>query len=123
MLTYISNIVIPAGTDYTHTFVYIDPVSKSPVNFSGYYAKSMLKKSPHSLNFTAEFEVSIDDTEITILLPSNITSELKSGRYSYDILVNDGDSIYRIFQGSAIVSGAITINPYPIPPSLGIGTT
>jgi hypothetical protein len=122
MLTYVSNITIPAGTDYSSTFVYIDPISKSPVNFTGYYARAMLKKNPYSLTFTAEFEVTINNTEITLFLPSTITSGLRNGRYSYDIVVNDGITISRIFEGSAIVSGSVTTNPTPPPiiPSIDI---
>ena len=123
MLTYVSNITIPAGTDYSSTFVYIDPISKSPVNFSGYYARSILKKSPYSLTIAAEFLVTINNTEITIFLPSNITSGLRNGRYSYDILVSDGITTDRIFEGSAIVSGSVTNDPYPPAPIPGIDTT
>ena len=111
MLTYVSNITIPAGTDYSSTFVYIDSISKSPVNFTGYYARAMLKKSSYSLTITAEFGVTIDNTEITLFLPSNVTSELKNGRYAYDIVVSDGTTTNRIFEGSAVVSGSVTTNP------------
>ena len=108
MLTYVSNITIPAGTDYSSTFVYIDPISKSPVNFTGYYARAMLKKSPYSLTITAEFQVTINNTEITLFLPSNVTASLRNGRYAYDVLASDGVSTYRIFEGSAVVSGSVT---------------
>jgi hypothetical protein len=117
MLIYVSNITIPAGDDYSSIFVYIDPISKSPVNFSGYYARSILKKSPYSLTVSAEFEVTIDNTEITLALPSNVTSRLKDGRYSYDIVISDGTTTNRIFEGSAIVSGSVTNSPAPpLPP-------
>ena len=116
MLIYVSNITIPAGTDYSSRFTYIDPISKSPVNFSGYFARSMLKKSPYSLTIAAEFQVTIDNTEITLFLPSNVTSGLRNGRYSYDILVSDGTTTDRIFEGSAIVSGSVTSgDPYTSP--------
>jgi hypothetical protein len=123
MLIYVSNITIPAGTDYSSTFVYIDPISKSPVNFSGYFARSMLKKSPYSLTIAAEFQVTIDNTEITLFLPSNVTSALRNGRYAYDIVVSDGTTTNRIFEGSAIVSGSVTYDPYPPTPIPGIDVT
>jgi hypothetical protein len=123
MLTYVSNITIPAGTDYSSTFVYIDPISKSPVNFTGYYARAMLKKNPYSLTIAAEFQVTINNTEITLFLPSNVTSGLRNGRYAYDILVSDGTSTYRIFEGSVIISGSVTDNPYPSLPIPGIDAT
>ncbi len=115
MLVYVSNITIPAGNDYSSKFVYVDPISKSPVNFSGYSARAMMKKSPYSLTIAAEFQVTIDDTEITLFLPSNVTSALRNGRYTYDIVVNDGTTTNRIFEGSALVTGSVTSNPYPSP--------
>jgi hypothetical protein len=115
MLTYVSNVTIPAGTDYSSTFVYIDPISKSPVNFSGYYARSILKKNPYSLTIAAEFQVTIDNAEITLFLPSNVTSGLRNGRYAYDIIITNGITTDRIFEGSAVVSGSVTNNP-TLPP-------
>jgi hypothetical protein len=123
MLTYISNIVIPAGTDYTRTFIYLNPISKSPVNFSGYSARAMLKKSSYSLTIAAEFEVTINNTEITLSLPSIVTSTLKNGRYSYDILVSNGTTTDRIFEGSGLVSGSVTNNPHPPVPIPNIDAT
>jgi hypothetical protein len=120
MLTYVSNITIPAGTDYSSTFVYIDPISKSPVNFTGYYARSMMKKSSYSSTITAEFLVTINNTEITLFLPSNVTSALKNGRYSYDILVNNGTTTDRIFEGSVLVTGSVTSNSSPSIPDIDI---
>jgi hypothetical protein len=120
MLTYVSNITIPAGTDYSSTFVYIDPISKSPVNFTGYYARSMMKKSSYSSTITAEFLVTINNTEITLFLPSNVTSALKNGRYSYDILVNTGTTTDRIFEGSVLVTGSVTSNSSPSIPDIDI---
>jgi len=120
MLTYISNITIPAGTDYSSKFVYINPISKSPVNFSGYSARSMMKKSSYSSTITAEFLVTINNTEITLFLPSNVTSALKNGRYSYDILVNNGTTTDRIFEGSVLVTGSVTSNSSPSIPDIDI---
>ena len=124
MLTYVSNITIPAGTDYSSIFVYLDPISKSPVNFSGYSSvRSILKKSPQSLTITAEFEVTVDNTEITLSLPSNVTSILRNGRYSYDIVVRDGNITSRIFEGSVIVTGSVATTPYPPIPIPDIDAT
>jgi len=124
MLTYVSNIIIPAGTDYSSIFVYLDPTSKSPVDFSGYSSvRSILKKSPQSLTITAEFEVTVDNTEITLSLPSNVTSILRNGRYSYDIVVRNGNITSRIFEGSAIVTGSVSTTPYPPIPIPDIDAT
>ena len=124
MLTYVSNITIPAGTDYSSIFVYLEPISKSPVDFSGYSSvRSILKKCPQSLTITAEFEVTVDNTEITLSLPSNVTSILRNGRYSYDIVVRDGNITSRIFEGSAIVTGSVATTPYPPIPIPDIDAT
>ena len=45
---------------------------------------------------------------LKIALGSSITSALKAGRYSYDVLLNDGSLKTRIVSGSAIVTAGVT---------------
>ena len=110
MAAYISNIVIDAGADFNQTFN-LENTANSPLDLTGYTATSKLKKHPASLSDKATFSVSFPNRvqgELKIALGSSITSALKAGRYSYDVLLNDGSLKSRIVSGSAIVTAGVT---------------
>ena len=110
MAAYISNIVIDAGADFNQVFN-LETVANSPLDLTGYTATSKLKKHPASLKEQATFSVSFTNRsqgELKISLGSSITSALKAGRYSYDVLLNDGSLKTRIVSGSAIVTAGVT---------------
>ena len=110
MAAYISNIVIDAGADFDQTFN-LESSANAPLDLSGYTATSKLKKHPASLNDKASFTVSFPNRtqgQLRISLGSTITSILKAGRYSYDVLLNDGSLKTRIVSGSAIVTAGVT---------------
>ena len=78
---------------------------------TGFTATSKIKKHPASLNDKASFAVSFPNRtqgQLKIALGSSITSALKAGRYSYDVLLNDGSVKTRIVSGSAIVTAGVT---------------
>ena len=110
MAAYISNIVIDAGADFDQIFN-LENIANAPLDLTGYTATSKLKKHPASLNNTATFVVSFPNRtqgQIKISLGSTLTSAIKAGRYSYDILLNDGSVKTRIVSGSAIVTAGVT---------------
>ena len=110
MAAYISNIVIDAGADFDQTFN-LESSSNAPLDLTGYSATSKLKKPPASLNDKASFSVSFPNRtlgQLKVSLGSSITSALKAGRYSYDVLLNDGSVKTRIVSGSAIVTAGVT---------------
>jgi len=110
MAAYISNIVIDAGADFNQTFN-LENTANSPLDLTGYTATSKLKKHPASLTDKATFSVSFPNRtqgELKIALGSSITSTLKAGRYSYDVLLNDGSLKTRIVSGSAIITAGVT---------------
>ena len=110
MAAYISNIVIDAGADFDQVFN-LESSSNAPLDLTGFTATSKLKKHPASLNDKASFVVSFPNRtqgELKIALGSSITSTLKAGRYSYDVLLNDGSLKTRIVSGSAIVTAGVT---------------
>ena len=112
MAVYVSNIIIPSGEDFTQTFVLENAIGNSSFDLTDYTVRSHLKKHPVSLNITAEFEVEIVGSEsgiIVLSLASSITSQIKPGRYSYDIIIDDGESKKRVVEGSALVTGGVTI--------------
>ncbi len=110
MAAYISNIVIDAGADFDQVFN-LEDTANSPLDLTGFSATSKLKKHPASLNDKASFAVSFPNRtqgSLRISLGSSITSTLKAGRYSYDVLLNDGSVKTRIVSGSAIVTAGVT---------------
>ena len=110
MAAYISNIVIDAGADFDQIFN-LENIANAPLDLTGYTATSKLKKHPASLNNTATFVVSFPNRtqgQIKISLGSTLTTAIKAGRYSYDILLNDGSLKTRIVSGSAIVTAGVT---------------
>lgn len=111
MAVYVSNITIPAGEDFEQTFELENTTNNSILNLSGYTAKSHLKKHPSSLNVTAIFQVSFPNNaagELKLSLGSSITSMLRPGRYSYDIVINNGSKSKRVVEGSALVTAGVT---------------
>lgn len=111
MAVYVSNITIPAGEDFEQIFQLENSTNNSIINLNSYTARSHLKKHPTSLNTTAIFEVSFpnnDAGELQLSLGSSITSTLKPGRYSYDIIINDGSKNKRVVEGSALVTAGVT---------------
>lgn len=121
MSVYVVNIIIPGGSDYEQTFylenlnnsikVRFDSPSKTPLNLTGYTGYAKLKKSFASLNSSATFTVSFPNRStgaIKIALGSTETTGLKPGRYSYDVLLDNGSKKIRSFEGSALVTAGIT---------------
>jgi hypothetical protein len=41
-------------------------------------------------------------------MASTVTEQLKSGKYFYDLLLNDGDSIQRVVEGTVLVKKSVT---------------
>lgn len=108
--SYVSNIIINCNTDFTQTFD-LETTANSPLNLTGYTAYAAMKKSPNSLNVSANFVVSFPDRlygRMAISLGSSITSTIKPGRYCYDVLlVNPEFKKNRVVEGSAIVTAGI----------------
>ena len=110
MAAYVSNIVIDVGSDFNQTF-HLETTSNTPLNLTGYTATSKMKKHSSSSSTAASFTVSFPSPtsgSLTLSLGSSITSGLKPGRYSYDVLLNNGLEKTRIVQGSALVTAGIT---------------
>lgn len=110
MSAYIVNIDIPSGADFDQTFT-LETFDGLPFDFTGYTAASMIKKSSASLKPTATFNVSFPDRKlgkIKISLASTITSNIKEGRYSYDVIIDSGSVKKRVIKGSALVTAGIT---------------
>jgi hypothetical protein len=111
MAVYVSNVTIPCGADFEQIFN-LEEASGIPLDLTNYTGTSELKKHPLSLKKTATFTVSFvgsrTEGKVQISLASSVTSQIRPGRYSYDILLNSGTSIIRVVEGSALVTAGVT---------------
>lgn len=112
MAAYVVNLVMDAGADFKQSFYLESPISNSAINLTGFTGICQMKKSPASLNKTADFVVSFPAPtagQVLISMASTITSTIKPGRYSYDVLLTDINSIKsRAISGSIIVTAGVS---------------
>ena len=110
MAAYVSNIVIDVGADFNQTFN-LEGSNNAPLDLTGYTGASKMKKHASSLTTAATFTVSFPNRpqgQVKISLGSSITNALKAGRYSYDLLLNDGSTKTRVVEGSALITAGVT---------------
>lgn len=112
MAVYVSNIVIEQGFDFDVTFGLADIRTNGPVNLVGYASSAQIRK-----NFTSSNSVSFASTIIgsnsglvNIKLTSQQTSQLKPGRYFYDVVLTNPDrnDKYKAVEGMALVRPGVT---------------
>ena len=111
MPVYTSNIVIHTSTDFEQIFVFENEDSDSALNLTGYTGCAKLKKYEAS-SPAANFEVVITNIElgkVRIALGSTMTSNLKPGKYFYDLLLNSPTgTTSRVVEGTALVKKSVT---------------
>lgn len=101
------NIVIEQGTDYQEVFTVNNP-DGSPLNLTGYTAAAKMRKFPDSSTSTS-FNVGIVSTagQVVVSIANTITTQLKGGRYYYDVIITEGSTGKK----SKVVDGMVIVNP------------
>jgi len=111
MAVYVSNIVIEQGFDFDTTFELEDTVTNNLLNLSGYQIQSQLRKT-YSSSTSVSFASSVtgpSEGKIEISLGSTTTSQLKPGRYLYDVkLISSNGDVFKAVEGSALVRAGVT---------------
>lgn len=107
---------IEAGTDF-ETEVTVSDASQFPKDLQDYSVFAQLRKSYYSTT-AIDFDISVDDPVggiITLELSSEVTSNIRPGRYVYDVNIRNDDTnkVTRIFEGIATVSPTATKIPSP----------
>jgi len=110
--TYISNLTIYTGTDFSQTFVLEDSQSNSIKDLTGYSACAQMKRYESSLK-TADFTIAFANDRttgrVTLSLNDTETGDLKAGKYFYDLLLNSPTGLTeRVFEGTVLVKKSIT---------------
>jgi hypothetical protein len=97
------------GTTFNNIINITDDVTNSAVNIAGYSITSQMRKSYYSANASANIICTITDAisgEITLSVPANVTSNLRPGRYVFDVKIKNIDDIT-----NRILEGIITVTP------------
>jgi hypothetical protein len=97
------------GSTFNNTLNITDDLTNASVNISGYIIRSQMRRSYYSANATAQINCNIVDAEngtVIMNLPAANTSNIKAGRYLFDVETVDPDGIT-----SRILEGIITVTP------------
>ena len=100
------------GTTFRNVINLADDLTNSYINVSGYQVRSQMRRSYYSANATANLVCTITDSangEITITLAAANTSNIKAGRYLFDLEIVDlSDVTVRVLEGIITVTPEIT---------------
>lgn len=100
------------GTTFNNTLTITDDLTNATVNISGYTVRSQMRRSYYSANATAQIVCTITDAangSILMSLASSNTSNIKAGRYLFDVeTVDPGGVTARILEGIITVTPEIT---------------
>jgi len=111
MAVYVNNFTIETGAHFSRDF-YLDNSDGTPLNLTGYSAKSHLRKHPESVNATSIFNVGFinrEDGHIRVSLATTATKEIKPGRYVYDVLFTDSsDKKSIVIEGQVLATQDIS---------------
>lgn len=110
--TYVHNITIDSGTDYEQEYDMFE-VGGKPVDLTNYNAAAQIRKHRGSSTATS-FIIGFPDRlngKVKLTVPSYITSKLKPGRYTYDILfTKPGGTKQIVLEGTVRVRQGISTN-------------
>ena len=111
-VTYVSNLILYTGTDFDQTFVLEDVQSNSVKDLTGYNGCAQMKRYESSLK-TADFTVAFANDRktgrVTISLLAADTTNLKPGKYFYDLILNSpAGTTTRAVEGTVLVKKAVT---------------
>ena len=112
MTVYVRNFVINQGVDFSQS-LNLESTEDAPVSITGYAASSYIRKHPESKNIIAGFGISFSNPsagELTLSLGSTITSNIKEGRYVYDVVLKNNSTNKKsvIMEGMIFVRSGIT---------------
>lgn len=99
------------GTTFNNIINLTDDVTNTPINISGYIVTSQLRRSYYSSNASANITCTITDAsngELTLSMTPANTSNLKPGRYVFDVKAIDGDDVSRILEGTITVTPQVS---------------
>jgi hypothetical protein len=104
-----ANLVIDQGSTFS-TDLLLEDENGDYLQLSGYTANSQIRKWYTSSTPAATFTTTINSNTgiVSLSLTANQTSNLVSGRYVYDVEVNDGAIVSRVVEGVVTVTPQVT---------------
>jgi hypothetical protein len=104
-----ANLVIDQGSTFS-TDLSLTDENGDPLDLDGYTANSQIRKWYTSSNASAIFTtyISVPNGTITLSLTSDQTSNLVSGRYVYDVEINNEVTVSRVVEGIITVTPQVT---------------
>ena len=99
-----ANISIDQGTTFTTEILLTDD-NGDPLDLSAYTANAQIRKTYTSLT-SVPFSTNLSFGQIVLSLSANVSGNLESGRYVYDVVVRDNSNNL-----TRVVEGIVTINP------------
>ena len=107
-----AELYIDQGANFTESLTLADDITNASMNLVNYSASGQLRTSYYTANASANLVCFFSDASngvMNISLTSSNTSNLRAGRYVFDIKLTDPNSITsRIIEGIAIVSPGTT---------------
>lgn len=106
-----AELTIDQGTTYE---TYLDLVADdgSAINIAGYAFAGSVRKSYYSLNPTANLTITVNNStngNILISMNSATTSNIRAGRYLYDVKMTDtANTVTRIVEGIMTITPQVT---------------
>ena len=97
------------GATFNNTLNITDDLTNATVNISGYTVRSQMRRSYYSTNATANIVCTVVDAAngaILMSLAAANTSNIKAGRYLFDVETVDTASVT-----TRILEGIITVTP------------
>ena len=108
---YVNNLVINAGSNFSQTFTLESSDTSSSLNLTGYTVESQMRKyagSSTAINFTSSIGLPQTSGKILISLTAAETTNIRPGRYVYDILITTGSTKTRVIEGMVLVRDGVT---------------
>ena len=104
----VQNITIDQGTTFSLTITLTNDDGTAK-DLSSYTVSAQMRKSYYTSTYTAFTTAKVDLTgELTISLTAAQTSNIKAGRYVYDIEIESSAETLRILEGIVTVTPEVT---------------
>jgi hypothetical protein len=101
------------GTTFNHIINLTDDVDNSAINVAAYTSiTSQVRRSHISQNASANIVCTVTNAgegEITLSMSASVTSNLRAGRYNFDVkAVDSANNVSRILEGLITVTPQVT---------------
>jgi len=102
------NLVVDQGQTFTYT-ISVENADGTPKDLTNYTIASQMRKTYFSSTAIDFDTAKVDLTgAVTISLTAAVSSEIKQGRYVYDVEITSGDEVLRVQEGIIIVTPQVT---------------